>query len=55
MNLPVLKSVNADLNQFIHYWSAYYDYFIENLYDESIQKKYSPKKTFKNYSSGRMA
>ncbi len=38
MKLPILKTENSDLDNFIRYWSRLYDYPLESLYNERISK-----------------
>lgn len=38
MNLPILKSQNTSLSEFVEYWSQLYNYTNEELYDNCIIK-----------------
>lgn len=39
MNLPILKVSSSDLNGFINYWSKFYHYPLESLYNERIHNQ----------------
>ena len=38
MKLPILKIENSELTEFISYWSRLYDYPLESIYNNYINK-----------------
>lgn len=40
MNLPIIRSHNTNLKEFIEYWGNYYTYAKENLYEDCIYKPF---------------
>lgn len=39
MNLPILVTKKNDINGFVKFWSKHYDYPLESLYNERINKE----------------